>query len=242
MSLISRIRRLIPSYALFPLIFALLWNQAVYCGARIIAAGFPHYDFTTHFDRLIPVVPFFTSIYFLAFPFWAIGYILCVRIGRDQAMTLLCGDFLAKGVCLIFFLLLPTTNIRPEIAGRGIWETLLLWLYRTDSPDNLFPSIHCLVSWLCFAGMRRPPPIPVLWQAAALFMALLVFLSTLFTRQHVIADVLGAVVIGEACYRIASIPRVRDCYGRMVSAFVFRQNTNLRRNRNRSDSSARSPH
>ncbi len=225
MALILHIRHLIPSYAAFPLFFALLWNQAVYYGARIATASFPHYDLTTYFDRLIPVVPFFTSIYFLAFPFWAAGYILSVRISRDQAMTLLCGDFLSKGVCLVFFLLFPTTNTRPEIAGRGIWETLLLWLYQTDSPDNLFPSIHCLVSWLCFAGMRRQPTVPVLWQVAVLFMALLVFLSTLFTRQHVIADVLGVIVIGEACYRIASLPRVRGCYGKIVSPFVFRQNS-----------------
>lgn len=225
MALILHIRHLIPSYAAFPLFFALLWNQAVYYGARIATASFPHYDLTTYFDRLIPVVPFFTSIYFLAFPFWAAGYILSVRISRDQAMTLLCGDFLSKGVCLVFFLLFPTTNTRPEIAGRGIWETLLLWLYRTDSPDNLFPSIHCLVSWLCFAGIRRQPTIPLPCQAATLFMALLVFLSTLFTRQHVIADVLGAIVIGEACYRIASLPRVRGCYGKIVSPFVFRQNS-----------------
>ncbi len=225
MALILHIRHLIPSYAAFPLFFALLWNQAVYYGARIATASFPHYDLTTYFDRLIPVVPFFTSIYFLAFPFWAAGYILSVRISRDQAMTLLCGDFLSKGVCLVFFLLFPTTNTRPEIAGRGIWETLLLWLYQTDSPDNLFPSIHCLVSWLCFAGIRRQPTIPLPCQAATLFMALLVFLSTLFTRQHVIADVLGAIVIGEACYRIASLPRVRGCYGKIVSPFVFRQNS-----------------
>ncbi len=225
MALILHIRHLIPSYAAFPLFFALLWNQAVYYGARIATASFPHYDLTTYFDRLIPVVPFFTSIYFLAFPFWAAGYILSVRISRDQAMTLLCGDFLSKGVCLVFFLLFPTTNTRPEIAGRGIWETLLLWLYQTDSPDNLFPSIHCLVSWLCFAGIRRQPTIPLPCQAATLFMALLVFLSTLFTRQHVIADVLGVIVIGEACYRIASLPRVRGCYGKIVSPFVFRQNS-----------------
>ena len=225
MALILHIRHLIPSYAAFPLFFALLWNQAVYYGARIATASFPHYDLTTYFDRLIPVVPFFTSIYFLAFPFWAAGYILSVRISRDQAMTLLCGDFLSKGVCLVFFLLFPTTNTRPEIAGRGIWETLLLWLYQTDSPDNLFHSIHCLVSWLCFAGIRRQPTIPLPCQAATLFMALLVFLSTLFTRQHVIADVLGVIVIGEACYRIASLPRVRGCYGKIVSPFVFRQNS-----------------
>ena len=74
--------------------------------------------------------------------------------------------------------------------------------------------------------MRRQPTVPLLCQAATLLMAVLVFLSTLFTRQHVIADVLGAIVIGEACYRIASIPRVRGCYGRIASTkHTFISNT-----------------
>lgn len=136
---ITRIRHLIPSYGVFPLLFTLLWNQAVYYGARIIAASFPHYDLTTPFDRLIPVVPFFTSIYFLAFPFWAAGYILCVRISRNQAMTLLCGDFMAKGICLVFFLLLPTTNIRPEISEQGTWEACFYGSIRQTPRTTCFP-------------------------------------------------------------------------------------------------------
>lgn len=36
--------------------------------------------------------------------------------------------------------------------------------------------------------------------------------------------ILGSIVIGEASYRIASLPRIRDCYSRIVSPFVFRQN------------------
>lgn len=136
---ITCICHLIPSYGVFPLLFTLLWNQAVYYGARIIAASFPHYDLTTPFDRLIPVVPFFTSIYFLAFPFWAAGYILCVRISRNQAMTLLCGDFLAKGVCLAFFLLLPTTNIRPEISEQGTWEACFYGSIRQAPRTTCFP-------------------------------------------------------------------------------------------------------
>ncbi|MEY8339564.1 hypothetical protein AALB16_16385 [Lachnospiraceae bacterium 62-35] len=32
MSIISRIRHLIPSYAVFPLFLTLMWNQAVYYG------------------------------------------------------------------------------------------------------------------------------------------------------------------------------------------------------------------
>ncbi len=39
-----------------------------------------------------------------------------------------------------------------------------------------------------------------------------------------LAVILGSIVIGEASYRIASLPRIRDCYSRIVSPFVFRQN------------------
>lgn len=33
-------------------------------------------------------------------------------------------------------------------------------LYWIDAADNLFPSIHCLVSWLCWIGVRRRRDIP----------------------------------------------------------------------------------
>ena len=44
------------------------------------------------------------------------------------------------------------------------------------------------------------------------------------SEKRNLAVILGSIVIGEASYRIASLPRIRDCYIRIVSPFVFRQN------------------
>ena len=53
------------------------------------------------------------------------------------AYRFFCADFLAKAVCLICFLLLPTTNIRPSVEGDGLWEGLVRFLYQVDAPVNL---------------------------------------------------------------------------------------------------------
>lgn len=47
-----------------------------------------------------------------------------------------------------YFSGLPTTNVRPEIAGTT-WTQMLKFVYLMDggnSPSNLFPSIHCYVA------------------------------------------------------------------------------------------------
>lgn len=200
----------IPPYAAFPLLITILWNQIVYNGSRLLTGPLFHHDWTSAADRLIPVIPCFISVYFLAFPFWIMGYLLCVRKNETQAMRFLSADFLAKDICLICFICFPTTNVRPVLNGHGFWDILLNWLYRIDAADNLFPSIHCLVSWLCFAGIRHDPSVPLRYRIAILIMAILVFLSTLFTRQHVLADVAGGVIIGELCWQAAchtALPR-----------------------------------
>ncbi len=147
----------IPDYARLPLVFVVIWNQAVYCGSKLLAAGWSHYDLTTAFDRATPFLPWTVSVYLASCVFWVLCYIYCASQEKRQAYRFLCADFLAKAVCLVFFLLLPTTNVRPAIEGSSLWCVFMRILYQMDSPTNLFPSIHCLVSWLCFLGVRDAP-------------------------------------------------------------------------------------
>lgn len=71
------------------------------------------------------------------------------------------------------------------------------FLYWVDDADNLFPSIHCLVSWFCYIGIRGRKEIPKWYQNCSCATAIIVFLSTLTTKQHVIVDIIGGVVIAE---------------------------------------------
>ena len=70
-----------------------------------------------------------------------------------------------------------------------------------DPADNLFPSIHCLESYIltraAFSrkiGMER---CPAWFKWLSVPVTALVFASTLYLRQHVFVDVVAAVVVVE---------------------------------------------
>lgn len=203
---------------LLPLL-ALAWNQSVYYGGGRIAQGFFHHDWTLAVDEMIPFVPWTVVIYFVCYLFWAVGYLVCSHQEKERAYRFFCGEFLAKTVCLIFFIFLPTTNIRPAVAGTGLWNDLMRLLYQVDAPVNLFPSIHCLVSWMCWIGVRGQKNIPRWYRWFSLCMAIAVCVSTLTTKQHVILDVISGVGLAELGYWAAGRRAVYSVYARVADWF-----------------------
>lgn len=190
----------IPRCSIIPLIMAFSFNMAVYAGARIIAGNWHHYNIETGLDRKIPFFAPAAAVYLGCYFFWAVNYILIARQEKREAFQFFSADFLSRIVCFICYLVFPTTNTRPFVEPEGFWNQVMLLVYRTDAADNLFPSIHCLVSWFCFIGLRGNSQIPRWYQRASFFMAVLVCISTVLTKQHVIADVIGGVLLAEACF------------------------------------------
>lgn len=203
---------------------ALLWNQGVYYAARLLTKTWRHYDMTTPMDLLVPFLPWTVLIYFGCFLFWCVNYYLCAVQEKSKRDRFFCADALAKGICLLFFLAIPTTNVRPEIAGETGWDALIKLLYQIDAADNLFPSIHCVVSWLSWIGVRGRKEIPLAYRSFSLIAAIAVCISTLTTKQHVIVDAIGGVMIAEGCYRISGIPKVLAAYARMLSRLLKLRN------------------
>lgn len=196
------IGRFIPKYGFFSVIFCFVFNSLIYTGLQLLMKDARHFDLTTAADRAIPFEPAWSFVYLGCFLFWAVNYILITRQGKEGWFQFATGDYLSRMICGVFFILLPTTNVRPEIVGDGMAEQLIRFVYWIDAPTNLFPSIHCLVSWLCFCGIRRKKYVPVWYRAFSAVFAIAVFASTLFTKQHFIADVIGGVLIAELCFYI----------------------------------------
>ena len=224
-NLLKGLTRILPAYGVFPVIFSFVFNCLVYSGSRMIAGGWYHHNIETDVDRSIPFVPEFLVIYFGCYVFWAVNYILIARQDRRSVYQFFTGDFISRCVCLVSFLAFPTTNTRPLITGSGLWNQAALWLYSIDAADNLFPSIHCLVSWFCYLGIRGRKEIPRWYQSVSMVIALLVFASTLLTKQHVIVDVAGGVLLAEFCFFIG---RKTDLY-RIYERFGSRIEQKIRR-------------
>lgn len=211
-SLQKKISALMPWYSVVPLILAFSFNMAVYGGARVIAGGWHHYNIESPLDRMIPFLPVSAAVYLGCYLFWAVNYILIAGQEKEKVCQFFAADFISRIVCFIIFLIIPTTNTRPVIAPDGFWNQVMLFVYQVDAADNLFPSIHCLVSWFCYIGLKEKKETAGWYKACSCLMALLVCISTLTTKQHVIIDVIGGVALAQICFRIGKIPSVWRFY------------------------------
>ena len=159
------------------------------------------------------------------FLFWLILYRLIARLPRQKADRFFCANLLGKAISFTVFVLFPTTMSRPEINGMTVWDTFMRFLYWIDAPDNLFPSLHCMIAWLCWVGIRGNRRVPLPWRIAALLMAVAVCLSTLTIRQHVLMDVVGGILLSELSYWLAGSNKLLRSY----SSFIDRLMTGARK-------------
>lgn len=200
----KRKNELIPQYAIIPLISCLAVNCIVYTVIAPIADNWKHYDLTTEFDRAVPIMPAFVVVYLGCYLFWAVNYILIAKQGKEHCMRFVTADIISRIICCVFFLAFPTTNVRPVLEETGIFTSLLLGVYEMDAPTRLFPSIHCLVSWFCYIGIRGQKNVSKGYRVFSCLFALLVCVSTQVTKQHYIVDVFGGIAIAEITYYLAS--------------------------------------
>lgn len=98
-----------------------------------------------------------------------------------------------------FFLLWPLTIARPDIGLASYSDRLLAALYAADHPVNLFPSLHVSLSFLFAAAVGHARP---RWRRWTLAWAALIAVSTLFTRQHYVVDVIGGAAVAWMAWRV----------------------------------------
>ena len=217
------IAKWIPSYGPLPLAWCAIFNTIIYWGTQRLMANAKHYDLTSNLDRSIPFVKEWIILYVLFFAFSLINYILVSREDKETFFRFATADMLSRVICCIFFILLPTTNIRPEVTGHDFCSWLVRFIYASDAPTNIFPSIHCLVSWFCFIGVRKSRKIPGWYKGFSFVMAALICASTQFTKQHYMIDLVAGIFLAEFCWFVSKhtgmyrpVMKVFDKIGRKI--------------------------
>jgi membrane-associated phospholipid phosphatase len=196
-----------------PLAVLIAFHLATFYLTRLVTDGMPHYDFSIPFDRIIPFVPAFIVIYILAYVQWGYGIYYLISHGRDVCFKFISATMIGEVICLLTFLFVPTALVgnvtRPEIVGNDAFSWMTSVIYSLDEPNNLFPSLHCFASWMCFRGIfyiereKRNRAYTVF----SLVFSLLVFASTVFVKQHVVVDIIGGVALVEAAILIEKLTK-----------------------------------
>lgn len=193
----KKIKDLIPRYAILPFIIALVFQFGSFYLTRLFTSEATHYNLTTIVDKVVPFCPFFILFYFLAYVQWVAGYILISRESREACYRFFSADILSKFISAVIFIVFPTIMTRPEITGDGLWVFLTRFIYNVDTPDNLFPSLHCLVSWLCVRQAFAMKKVGKWYRIVQIVLTLAVFACVLFVKQHLFVDVISGVAVAE---------------------------------------------
>jgi membrane-associated phospholipid phosphatase len=149
------------------------------------------------FDRAVPLQPAWALVYGALYGFLIILPLFVVR-QEEQIRRTVFAYLTIWITSYVFFIAYPTIAPRPlEVAGDGFFVWSLRTLYGADPPYNCFPSLHVahsFVSALTIHRVHRGAGI------LTLIAALLVAVSTLFTKQHYVVDVIAGIVLAFIAY------------------------------------------
>ena len=182
----------------------------MYMAIAAAVAGRTMFTPSLAIDQRIPLQAGWASVYLsqAVFTFLPLFVLRGVELRRRTVIA----HLVVVLVAYASFLMFPTVGPRPvQVVGDGFSAWMLRGLYDFDPPYNCFPSLH--VAYSVLAGLAC-------WRmhrglgAAAMAWAGAIALSTLFTRQHYVADVAGGIVLAWVAWSVS----LRGMPANMVAA------------------------
>lgn len=189
--------KLLPKDRRLPIFLTIAAQLFCYYLPKLFYSGREAVCFAVPADARIPFVPFFILFYVLAFVQWVVNFLVIAREDRTLFRTFIGAELMGKLICMLFFIVLPSFAPRPEITGSDLFSKLAAIVFFFDVPNNVFPSLHCFLSWLDMRAMlraKRPAPV---WKVLTVVFTLGVVASTLLVKQHVIWDSVAGIALAE---------------------------------------------
>ena len=193
---------------LYGVVFFVLLNTIVYdWTGSLYAHGF---HLNTALDNAIPFVPEWAIFYlYLFYPLSALTMAWFAAADHRRGYALAFSLILINLVADLVYIVFPvTTDIyRQELLAHPLvgnaFASAMYAHYAKDPSFNCFPSLHAAVATISFYAWHRYAQLlkrPVLRgiSIAMLIVGIGVVLSTLFVKQHYIADEVAGVALALA--------------------------------------------
>jgi len=174
----------------------------------------PEFKMFVPLDQYIPFIPVFVIPYILWFFYVAFGCIYTGLRSKDEYFRLL--FFLAAGMstAYIMYMVFPNTNgVRPAVNGEDICSRLIRFIYATDTPTDVFPSVHVINAFAIDAALRHTKPFcdKRVLRHLSFVLFILICISTVLIKQHSIFDVYCGLLVGGLYY--ISLYKFNCCMG-----------------------------
>ena len=149
----------------------------------------------TVFDSHIPFCEYFIVPYLLWFPYQVVTvlYFIFINKNKKEYYQLILNMMMGMTIFLIVSYIYPNVlHLRPsEFPRENVFTDMVRWLYRTDTPTNVLPSIHVFNSLAVHMSLTNCEALRDHKDVryGSLVRTLLIILSTMFLKQHSVIDV-----------------------------------------------------
>lgn len=155
----------------------------------------PHYQPFTAIDRVMPLSPRWMLVYGSLYMAGFLLPLVVVR-GRQRFEQSMKAYLFAMSVSYVGFIAYPTIAPRLEpVAVTGFATWCLRLFYDLDQPYGCFPSLHVAFSLIgamaCYGMHRGVGVVAAAW-------AVLIGVSTIYTKQHFAVDAIAGAIVGLA--------------------------------------------
>ena len=188
------------------LFYFLLNNVAYNWTGQLYPAG-SGFRLETSLDVMIPFVPEMVIFYvYLFYPLVILTMLYFAFIEYKRGYALGWSLVAINAVAVLIYFVFPVSTFwyRQELLAHPMignyWADQVYNIFASDTSFNCFPSLHAAVSTICFFAWFqyakiKPNRITKATSIAAFVIATGVILSTLFIKQHYIADEIAGVLL-----------------------------------------------
>ena len=154
------------------------------------------------FDNLIPLVPVFVIPYLFGIVFWIFSIIVINLKGNKEYAIRFTVVMITAGILsILIYIIFPTFVVRPEVVGTDIFSSLIKLVYINDNVYNAAPSGHTFYTVICLIGLYK---LLSRYRFLLTTISILIILSTLFTKQHNLLDVVTGLLFALGIYFLSN--------------------------------------
>ena len=158
----------------------------------------PKYVMHCKLDDKIPFIKEFILPYYFWFIYMALTFIYLGFVSKKDYFKFILLIFLNLLVSNIIYVSFPNVqHMRPNITGNDIFSFMVKYIYSTDTPTDVFPSIHVAHSVGAYLALISCENFKdkYLYKILAFISMILISISTLFVKQHSVIDVMGGLTM-----------------------------------------------
>ncbi|MBZ9689742.1 phosphatase PAP2 family protein [Clostridium estertheticum] len=163
----------------------------------------------TNVDQTIPFLKIFILPYVTWYGYIAVGLIYLCMKNRKTYYTSLISLNIGLVICYIIYAIFQTTVPRPIVAGTDILSKLVNMIYKYDNPFNCFPSMHVTTTYIIMKGINGTEN-NIIISFIFNIIGILIIISTQFVKQHVVLDLVFAILLSEVIFRFINNSKKED--------------------------------